>query len=588
MPWSFGRPPELPKAGEDTWPFLRWLASIADRFTNHAKTVFRLDDYRNQNEEGYSAAFLRAANENPTATTHYGIPLQIPAGRFDLHERISIPAGTFQSKLHCIEGIGGGGSDIKPTLVFHDTSGDPQLDFSQVTVYPTLRNFQMYHADGIPTDTTHGTGVLFGQASPQKTASHARLQDLWVANFDIGIEWADYSFYGMSIGVNTFYNYSAGVKYSGSYMNGFLTIGGSASQTQAGSGDYATNVGSSMGFIGRYREANDGNGMNAVNFHVIYDIGAYSEGNGGADYDFPNIYAFNASKYLRMGCYHDGVQTAGLPRVRGTKTKFTDIASHYVNDTAVPPFKWDESIPYGTWPSVFINDDYRTAKVVNDEAGHVIIDQKHPLVLFSDGAPAQLPVQRGTYFHNKSSTTVSRIRGYAVTVPGWVAGVPATGHTCNTTAASKEINNLGSSVTNIFAGDWITVTGETFGGSASVMVNYVEPGIKLFVETAADTGVTGAALAFATATVKTDYYPVRGTFTCANAATTTVSDQAAAVLTTSVITLMPTNAAAANLMNGAKSLYVSARTAATSFVVSTADASAAAGTETFEYIIHNT
>jgi hypothetical protein len=59
-------------------------------------------------------------------------------------------------------------------------------------------------------------------------------------------------------------------------------------------------------------------------------------------------------------------------------------------------------------------------------------------------------------------------------------------------------------------------------------------------------------------------------------------------LATSVITLMPTNAAAATLMSGAKSLYVSTRTAATSFVVSTADGNAAAGTETFEYIIHNT
>jgi hypothetical protein len=587
MPFSFGRPPGLPKPGEDTWPFLRWLASIADRFTDWAKTEFRIDDYKRTDEAGYEKAFTRAANENPTATAHYGIPLQFAAKRHDIYEPLVSPAGTFQSKLHAIEGVGGGGANIKPTLVFHDTSGSPQIDFSGVSVYPSVKNLYMWHSGGTPTDTTHGTAILFGQASPQKTATNARISDMWIETFDIGIEWADYSFYGIAYGVNTFYNYSAGVKYSGNYMNGFLTIGGSASQTQAGPGDWATNVGASMCFLGRYREGNATNGMNAVNFHVITDIAGYSEANGEADFDFPNIYSFNTSNYLRMGFYHDGVQTAGKPRLRGTKTRFTDIASKYINDVAVPPYKWDESIPYGTWPSVFINDEYRTAKVVNDEAGHVIIDQKHPFVFWSDGAPAQLPVQRGSYFYNKSSTA-SRIRGYAVTAPGWVAGVPATGHTCNTTLGSKEINNLGSSTTNVFAGDNITVVGETFGGSASVMVTYVEPGIKLFVETAADVGVTGASLAFATATVKTDYYPVRGTFTCANAATTTVSDQAAAVLTTSVITLMPTNAAAANLMNGAKSLYVSARTAATSFVVSTADASNAAGTETFEYIIHNT
>lgn len=81
----------------------------------------------------------------------------------------------------------------------------------------------------------------------------------------------------------------------------------------------------------------------------------------------------------------------------------------------------------------------------------------------------------------------------------------------------------------------------------------------------------------------------RGTFTCANAAATTVNDATAAALitATSVISLMPTNAAAATLMGAATSLYVSARTAGTSFVVTTANAAAAAGTETFEYEIIN-
>jgi len=76
-----------------------------------------------------------------------------------------------------------------------------------------------------------------------------------------------------------------------------------------------------------------------------------------------------------------------------------------------------------------------------------------------------------------------------------------------------------------------------------------------------------------------------GTFTLAVAATTTVTDANTGSL--SVITLMPTNAAAATLMGSAKSLYVSARTAGTSFTDATADASAAAGTETFSYSIYN-
>lgn len=74
-----------------------------------------------------------------------------------------------------------------------------------------------------------------------------------------------------------------------------------------------------------------------------------------------------------------------------------------------------------------------------------------------------------------------------------------------------------------------------------------------------------------------------GTFTCAASATTTVTD--VNVKTNSVILLMPTNAAAGTLQGSAKSLYISTRTLNTSFVVSTASAAAAAGTETFSYII---
>lgn len=74
-----------------------------------------------------------------------------------------------------------------------------------------------------------------------------------------------------------------------------------------------------------------------------------------------------------------------------------------------------------------------------------------------------------------------------------------------------------------------------------------------------------------------------GTFTCAASATTTVLEPLTAA--NSFILLMPTNAAAGTLMAGATSLYISARTANTSFAVSTANAGAAAGTETFGYLI---
>ena len=74
-----------------------------------------------------------------------------------------------------------------------------------------------------------------------------------------------------------------------------------------------------------------------------------------------------------------------------------------------------------------------------------------------------------------------------------------------------------------------------------------------------------------------------GTFTLAAAATTTVTQPE--VQSNSIIVPLPTNSAAATLMGSNKSLYVSAKTAGTSFTVATASGVAAAGTEQFQYYI---
>ena len=76
-----------------------------------------------------------------------------------------------------------------------------------------------------------------------------------------------------------------------------------------------------------------------------------------------------------------------------------------------------------------------------------------------------------------------------------------------------------------------------------------------------------------------------GTFTLGVAATATILD--ANVKANSFISCFPTNAAAGTLMGSAKSLYISNRTAGVSFAVATASGVAAAGTETFTYIIAN-
>lgn len=69
------------------------------------------------------------------------------------------------------------------------------------------------------------------------------------------------------------------------------------------------------------------------------------------------------------------------------------------------------------------------------------------------------------------------------------------------------------------------------------------------------------------------------------AATTVVANTS--VQGTSLITLTPTNAAAATLISGSKSPYISALSPGVSFTIATADGTSAAGTETYNYMILN-
>lgn len=78
---------------------------------------------------------------------------------------------------------------------------------------------------------------------------------------------------------------------------------------------------------------------------------------------------------------------------------------------------------------------------------------------------------------------------------------------------------------------------------------------------------------------------VTGTFVMGASATTTVSEPA--TTGTSMIFLQARNASAGTLMGSAKSLYISSQTAGSGFVVATASAAAAAGTERFSYFIKN-
>lgn len=78
---------------------------------------------------------------------------------------------------------------------------------------------------------------------------------------------------------------------------------------------------------------------------------------------------------------------------------------------------------------------------------------------------------------------------------------------------------------------------------------------------------------------------IMGTFTLSAAANTTVTQPA--VKANSVLQWWPNNSSAATLVGSTKNIYPSAISAGSYFIMSTANGTAAAGTETFQYTIVN-
>jgi hypothetical protein len=76
-----------------------------------------------------------------------------------------------------------------------------------------------------------------------------------------------------------------------------------------------------------------------------------------------------------------------------------------------------------------------------------------------------------------------------------------------------------------------------------------------------------------------------GSFVMPAAATAVIADTN--IKASSIVIFVPTNGTAAQLQGSAKQLYVSARTAGTNFTAATGDGTAAAGGQTFSYILLN-
>ena len=85
----------------------------------------------------------------------------------------------------------------------------------------------------------------------------------------------------------------------------------------------------------------------------------------------------------------------------------------------------------------------------------------------------------------------------------------------------------------------------------------------------------------------TDNSKLIGSFTMTAASASTVIEDTN-IKSTSSIFISPTNQAAASMQGSTQYIYVSDKTAGTSFTVTTADGTNALGTESFDYLIINT
>lgn len=190
-----------------------------------------------------------------------------------------------------------------------------------------------------------------------------------------------------------------------------------------------------------------------------------------------------------------------------------------------------------------------------------------------------------------TSNSMRQITDYCIKIGGTNGVLVANNNGYNFGSSGIVIENQGASVSN---GSYIignvfgnAVVGSTYGiilaNTSSVSNIRIIANDFTGTNTPMDLGTSTVNISHALNTIGNN--TMTGSFTLGAAATTTVTNDN--VYSGCRITLTPTNAAAATLMGSAKCLYVSAKTNRTSFAVTTADGTSAAGTETFDYQINN-
>jgi hypothetical protein len=201
--------------------------------------------------------------------------------------------------------------------------------------------------------------------------------------------------------------------------------------------------------------------------------------------------------------------------------------------------------------------------------------------MVSAGGPSHITVQ----FCDRAVITGNRVRN-----GGAVIGASG----IYVVAGNNGLVVSGNSVEGTMAPGGIRLAGviaetATITGNSIKQTNTADRGVYITGSTigalAVGDNATNSTTPFsqATSTITMASNDIVGTFTLSAAITSTIAN--VNVTAGCTILLTPTNAAAATLQGSAKCLYISARTAATSFAVSTASGVAAAGTETFTYRI---
>jgi hypothetical protein len=109
--------------------------------------------------------------------------------------------------------------------------------------------------------------------------------------------------------------------------------------------------------------------------------------------------------------------------------------------------------------------------------------------------------QKGSFVHNNNPETNGGILGWVISTAGAGSSAAAlSGVTGTTTAGSTTVTV--NKYDGIFPGCYITIAGETFGTASAVRVLKIVSATSLLIQTAADTGVTGAAVAYQTSVFK--------------------------------------------------------------------------------------